>query len=71
MARQLYTEKGDAKVDKRITKKLTPAQKKAFEAKNRVRVFKVSACNAIAGIGLAIDQGLPFGGCRNMPFGRT
>jgi hypothetical protein len=34
MARQLYTEKGDAKVDKRITKKLTPAQKKAFEAQD-------------------------------------
>ena len=35
MARQLYTEKGDAKVDKRITKKLTPAQKKAFEAEDK------------------------------------
>ena len=35
MARQIYTEKGDAKVDKRITKKLTPAQKKAFEAEDK------------------------------------
>ena len=35
MARQLYTEKGDAKVDKRITKKLTPAQKKAFESQDK------------------------------------
>ena len=35
MARQLYTEKGDAKVDKRITKKLTPAQKKAFEEQDK------------------------------------
>ena len=35
MARQLYTEKGDAKVDKRLTKKLTPAEKKAFEAEDK------------------------------------
>jgi len=35
MARQLYTEKGDAKVDKKITKNLTPAQKKAFEAQDK------------------------------------
>ena len=35
MARQLYTEKGDAKVDKKLTKKLTPAQKKAFEAQDK------------------------------------
>ena len=35
MARQLYTEKGDAKVDKKITKNLTPAQKKAFEAEDK------------------------------------
>ena len=35
MARQLYTEKGDAKVDKKLTKKLTPAQKKAFEAEDK------------------------------------
>ena len=35
MTRQLYTEKGDAKVDKKLTKKLTPAQKKAFEAQDK------------------------------------
>ena len=35
MARQLYTEKGDAKVDKKLMKKLTPAQKKAFEAQDK------------------------------------
>lgn len=35
MARQLYTEKGDAKVDKKLTKKLTPVQKKAFEAEDK------------------------------------
>jgi hypothetical protein len=35
MARQLYTEKGDAKVDKKLIKKLTPAQKKAFEAQDK------------------------------------
>ena len=35
MPRQLYTEKGDAKVDKKLTKKLTPAQKKAFEAQDK------------------------------------
>ena len=35
MARQLYTEKGDAKVDKKITKKLTPAQKAAFEKEDK------------------------------------
>jgi hypothetical protein len=35
MARQLYTEKGDTKVDKKLTKKLTPAQKKAFEAQDK------------------------------------
>ena len=35
MARQLYTEKGDAKVDKRLLKKLTPAQKAAFEKEDK------------------------------------
>ena len=35
MARQLYTEKGDAKADKKLTAKLTPAQKKAFEAEDK------------------------------------
>ena len=31
MARQLYTEKGDKKVDAKLLKKLTPAQRKEFE----------------------------------------
>ena len=31
MARQLYTEKGDKKVDAKLMKRLTPAQRKAFE----------------------------------------
>jgi hypothetical protein len=31
MARQLYTEKGDKKVDAKLLKKLTPAQKAAFK----------------------------------------
>ena len=35
MARQLYTEKGDAKVDKRLLKKLTPIQKAAFEKEDK------------------------------------
>jgi hypothetical protein len=35
MARQLYTEKGDAKVDKKMIAKLSPAQKKAFEAQDK------------------------------------
>lgn len=35
MARQLYTKKGDAKVDKKLTKKLTPAQKAAFEKQDK------------------------------------
>ena len=35
MARQLYTEKGDAKVDKRLLKKLSPAQKTAFEKEDK------------------------------------
>ena len=35
MARQLYTEKGDKKVDAKLLKKLSPAQKKAFEAQDK------------------------------------
>jgi hypothetical protein len=35
MARQLYTKKGDAKIDRKITAKLTPAQKRAFEAQDK------------------------------------
>ena len=35
MARQLYTEKGDKKADAKLLKKLTPAQKKAFEAQDK------------------------------------
>jgi len=35
MARQLYTEKGDAKVDKKLKAKLTPAQKAAFEKEDK------------------------------------
>ena len=35
MARQLYTEKGDKKVDAKLLKKLTPAQKAAFEAQDK------------------------------------
>ena len=31
MARQLYTEAGDKKVDAKLMKRLTPAQRKAFE----------------------------------------
>jgi hypothetical protein len=31
MARKLYTEKGDKKIDAKMLKKLTPAQKTAFE----------------------------------------
>jgi hypothetical protein len=31
MARQLYTEAGDKKADAKLLKKLTPAQKAAFE----------------------------------------
>lgn len=31
MARKLYTEKGDKKADAPLTKKLSPAQRKAFE----------------------------------------
>ena len=35
MARQLYTEKGDAKVDKKLKAKLTPVQKAAFEKEDK------------------------------------
>ena len=35
MARQLYTEKGDAKVDKKLKAKLTPKQKAAFEKEDK------------------------------------
>ena len=35
MARQLYTKKGDAKVDKKLKAKLTPAQKAAFEKEDK------------------------------------
>jgi hypothetical protein len=35
MARQLYTETGDKKVDARLLKKLTPAQKAAFEKQDK------------------------------------
>ena len=35
MARQLYTEKGDAKVDKKLKAKLSPAQKAAFEKEDK------------------------------------
>ena len=35
MARQLYTEKGDAKVDKKLLKKLTPKQKAEFEKQDK------------------------------------
>lgn len=35
MARQLYTEKGDKKVDAKLLKKLTPAQKAAFEKEDK------------------------------------
>jgi hypothetical protein len=31
MARQLYTEAGDKKVDAKLMKRLTPAQRRAFE----------------------------------------
>ena len=35
MARQLYTEKGDKKVDAKLLKKLTPAQRKEFEKQDK------------------------------------
>ena len=35
MPRQLYTEKGDAKVDAKLLTKLTPAQKAAFEKEDK------------------------------------
>ena len=31
MARQLYTEKGDKKVDAKLLKRLTPAERREFE----------------------------------------
>ena len=34
MARQLYTEAGDKKVDAKLMKRLTPAQRRAFEKKD-------------------------------------
>ena len=35
MARQLYTESGDKKVDAKLMKRLTPAQRKAIEKKDK------------------------------------
>ena len=35
MARQLYTEKGDKKADAKLLKKLTPAQRAAFEKEDK------------------------------------
>lgn len=35
MARQLYTESGDKKVDAKLMKRLTPAQRRAFEKKDK------------------------------------
>ena len=35
MARQLYTESGDKKVDTKLMKRLTPAQRRAFEKKDK------------------------------------
>lgn len=35
MPRQLYTEKGDKKADAKLLKKLTPAQKAAFEKQDK------------------------------------
>ena len=35
MARQLYTEAGDKKVDAKLLKKLTPAQRAAFEKQDK------------------------------------
>ena len=35
MARKLYTEAGDKKVDAKLLKKLTPAQRKAFEKEDK------------------------------------
>ena len=34
-ARKLYTEKGDKKVDAKLLKSLTPAQRKAFESADK------------------------------------
>ena len=36
MARKLYTEAGDKKVDAKLLKKLTPAQKAEFEKKDKL-----------------------------------
>jgi len=35
MARQLYTEAGDKKVDAKLMKRLTPAERRAFEKKDK------------------------------------
>jgi|APCry1669189204_1035204.scaffolds.fasta_scaffold261334_2 hypothetical protein len=35
MARQLYTEAGDKKVDAKLMKRLTPAQRTAFEKEDK------------------------------------
>lgn len=35
MARQLYTEAGDKKVDAKLMKRLTPAQRRAFEKEDK------------------------------------
>jgi hypothetical protein len=34
MAKKLYTEKGDKKADAKLLKRLTPAQRRAFEKKD-------------------------------------
>jgi len=36
MARKLYTEAGDKKVDAKMLKKLTPAQRKEFEKQDKL-----------------------------------
>jgi hypothetical protein len=35
MARQLYTEAGDKKVDAKLMKRLTPTQRRAFEKEDK------------------------------------
>jgi hypothetical protein len=35
MARQLYTEAGDKKVDTKLMKRLTPSQRRAFEKEDK------------------------------------
>ena len=35
MARELYTEKGDKKVDAKLLARLTPAQRRAFEKEDK------------------------------------